>query len=182
MINNNYIKDFNVYMDMILYEDVAQSGNNEIHNRLLPGENWEDSICTSTLTEISTGKNNTALKQLDLNWTLNYACLLGNLSQVKKLIKRGACIGSVAPLSIAINKGHIEMVEYLLSIGIDPRGGGNLFSAIKSRKKQIAFLLQSYGAELENTEINYLLKHRIPFQEYLYNSAYRKAFRVPNKI
>lgn len=52
-------------------------------------------------------------------------------------------------LSIAVEEGHKELVEYLLQHGADPNSGGGIQSSIHNQRQMIAELLIEHGAAVD---------------------------------
>lgn len=118
---------------------------------------------------------NVDTRQDELQWSLEKYASEGNLIEVKKLIKIGAIAEKRSfqpPLHRAIKFGHIEIVDYLLEIGINPneqsRGMSPLYIAVSENHYQIAEKLLLHKASANTSFFNY----SSPISEACFNKNY----------
>lgn len=84
---------------------------------------------------------------------IHFACVSGDLDDVKELISLGVDVMSIGedgytPLHYAVEQGNIEVARYLVSIGADPlykNGDGesprDFAEQLKEKIKDLSFLL-----------------------------------------
>lgn len=85
---------------------------------------------------------------------LNFACTLGDFHTVKCLIENGVSPDGLT-LSCATNKGHVEVVKYLLHIGVDVHSYDEaaLHNACTSGYIEIVKILHQKGANITDSEL-----------------------------
>lgn len=102
------------------------------------------------------------MDEKSLNKTIRNAIKLGNNNEVKRLIgDNPESLHTMTPfgtwLHVAAKKGHFEIVEYLILIGIDVNTKGDIFDASPLRVAageghlEIVKYLMKRGAELDVT-------------------------------
>jgi len=96
-------------------------------------------------------------KEIELSALLTMAAWRGELDEISELISQGANINAGVPpaLHCAVNEGHKEVVELLLTKGVDVdvrdnTGQTSLDIALSRDRKEIAELLQAKGASISS--------------------------------
>lgn len=108
---------------------------------------------------ISIHTNNICMENTSaVNSKLVKASNEGDLNKVIKAIKSGANVNSIA-LIIAAEKGHENIVKFLLDVGANPNimesyGNTSLIAASEANNEEIVKLLLKFGADVNHQYLN----------------------------